>query len=167
MNIHIRSRPKRGDPSSKPSRRTGHGRPRQALNTSVISDLPASVSPCSASLSVCLSAMPHDFHILPLSVSLTPMARMTFKSGVDHLVFDVTPPNTPQVAPAAKDFSHIFTHAFLYAQTSLPATRLPPLFSPWEDALVYARSLPLALRDASPGAEAWRKYIRNVRSSLI
>lgn len=103
--------------------------------------------------------MPHDFH---LSQTASVRSTTTGKHIPERGVCDAAQPSY-DATPAAADFSHIFSHAFLHTQTSLPATQLPPKYSQWEDALARAQDLPLSVQDQSAGAEAWRQNLRNVR----
>lgn len=103
--------------------------------------------------------MPHDFH-LSQTAPVVPMTSS--KHILEHGVCDGALARY-DATPAAADFSHIFSHAFLHTQTSLPATQLPLKYSQWEDALARAQDLPLSVQDQSAGAEAWRQNLRNVR----
>lgn len=107
--------------------------------------------------------MPHEFHVLSPPMSST---TITPKILVEHGP-TTSPPITYDAISAAADFSHIFSHTFLHTQTSLPATQLPTIYSCWEEALLCAQDLPLSIQDASPGAEAWRQGIKDVRSRFL
>lgn len=103
--------------------------------------------------------MPDDFN---LSQTASVASTMTDKHILKHSVCDGASPGY-DATPAAADFSHIFSHAFLHTETSLPATQLPWRYSQWEDALARAQDLPLSVKDASAGAETWRQHLRDVR----
>ncbi|KAI0064408.1 Indoleamine 2,3-dioxygenase [Artomyces pyxidatus] len=65
-------------------------------------------------------------------------------------------------ARSAGDFSHIFENGFHNVGAHPPPEHLRSQHAAWEDALERARRLPLRLNDASVGAEAWRRSLREM-----
>ncbi|THH15999.1 hypothetical protein EW146_g4577 [Bondarzewia mesenterica] len=60
--------------------------------------------------------------------------------------------------------AYALTHAFLSVDASgnPPPIHLPRQYQIWQDTLTQAKDLPIKLKDASNGAEQWRKCVREM-----